>query len=56
MVRGGRFSARLPIPKHVQGLCHVRVFVQASRNFAIGSADITIRPLKIQSVTERKTP
>ena len=42
-VPAGRFKTALKIPKTASGPCHVRVFVQGEADFALGSANITIR-------------
>lgn len=41
-VSGGRFEARLLVPGHAAGACHVRVFVQGRGQFAAGSANVQI--------------
>jgi hypothetical protein len=42
-VEGGTLSARLPIPADAQGPCHVRVYVQGEKRYAMGSADLVVR-------------
>ena len=42
----GRFLARLHVPDNAQGHSHVRVAVQDSRDFAVGTHDIYIQPPK----------
>jgi hypothetical protein len=48
-VAGGRFQARLVVPEHAAGACHVRVFVQGRGQFAAGAADIQIAADRITS-------
>jgi hypothetical protein len=41
-VAGGRFEAQLDVPAEAAGSCHVCVFVEGDRDFALGSADVKI--------------
>jgi hypothetical protein len=38
----GEFNLRLPIPAEARGDCHVRVYVEGSEGFALGSADVRV--------------
>ncbi len=41
-VSGGRFHAQLPVPAGVDGACHIRVFVEGNRDFAMGAAAVQL--------------
>lgn len=41
-VERGELLAELPIPREVEGTCHVRVFVQGTAGSAAGAIDVTI--------------
>jgi hypothetical protein len=45
-VRDGHFSAELPIPKDVSGLCSVRIFVQGKDDCAVGASKLRIADAK----------
>lgn len=45
MIRNGKFTATLSIPKEAVGLSHVRVYVQNERDFGMGSSDVYLRKL-----------
>jgi hypothetical protein len=40
----GRLQTKLYVPETCTGHCHVRVFVEGTKDFAIGAADIYVRP------------
>ncbi|MBN2290978.1 MAG: hypothetical protein JXM70_01050, partial [Pirellulales bacterium] len=42
-IPAGPFQTVLKIPETASGPCHVRVFVQGISNFALGSANLTIK-------------
>ena len=42
-VPAGRFQAGLKVPRRASGPCHVRIFVHGRKDFALGSANITIK-------------
>ena len=46
VVKDGRLQLTLEIPAAARGPCHVRVFVQGEKDFAIGTSDIEIAPGK----------
>ncbi len=39
----GKFSLSLKVPAEAYGECHVRVFVEGTDDFALGSADVKVR-------------
>ena len=41
-VCGGRFQTDIEVPEESRGACHVRVFVQGERDYAIGTADVYV--------------
>ena len=45
-VNDGKLQMTLEIPKEARGACHVRVFVQGEKDFALGASDIQIAPAK----------
>ena len=44
-IRGGRFTARLPLPRDLQGPCHVCVGVEGAKDFASGALDLEVTPI-----------
>jgi len=38
----GRFHAALPVPREARGTCRIRIFVEGTDNFAVGSAPVRI--------------
>jgi len=52
-VRDGRFEAMLKVPPDAWGECQVRVFVEGSDEFAMGSAEVeVVRPEAVASTKE----
>ncbi len=41
-IRNGRFSITLEVPPEANGPCHVRLFVEGVKDFAVGAADLQI--------------
>jgi len=39
----GEFTVSVPVPDTARGDCHVRVYVEGTGDFALGSADVRVR-------------
>jgi hypothetical protein len=42
---GGKLKARLQVPQEAEGPCHICVSIEGRDDFAIGSADVMIKPM-----------
>ena len=43
-IPAGRLERRILVPTRIKGDCHVRVYVEGAKAFAMGSADLKVLP------------
>jgi hypothetical protein len=43
-VRSGRLKTKLTVPSDAHGPCHIRVFVEGEKAFALGATDVLVEP------------
>jgi hypothetical protein len=43
----GAFHTELAVPLEAHGPCHVRVFLEGEGDYALGAADVLVRPYRV---------
>lgn len=51
-IPAGQFTTKITLPPECNGACHVRMFVQGEQAYALGAANIYIKPVKLAEHVE----